>query len=142
MSEFSVELTAHSSWWLFAASLLMALGLIVYFYRVHAGSLARRRLWAMLGLRLVAVVMLVSLLFQPVVSYERRRAAKDRMAVAVDASRSMCIRDYPTMPDRLQRAKSALLDVLDELERDFELSIWSFDARERWLDGKGELLDL
>ncbi len=141
MSEFRVELTAHSSWWLFAASLLIALGLVFYFYRVHAGTLDKRRLWGMLVLRLLAVAMLVSLLFQPVASYERRRTAKDRMAVAVDASRSMCIRDYPTMPDRLQRAKSTLIGVLDELEDDFDLTMWSFGARARKLDGKGELLD-
>jgi len=117
-----------SAWplWLLAASILLAVGVIV-------ATLWRRR---QLGLRLLLPVgilqsllaaAILCLLWRPVLNVERVRDRENVLAVAIDASASMAYGDADPNRSRLQDVAAALQKgTLAKLEDTFDVRLFSF----------------
>jgi len=83
-----------------------------------AGDVSRRKRWIRFGLLLLGVAALFAALARPQAGFrweEARRKGIDIM-LAVDTSKSMLARDVA--PNRLERAKLGILDLLGKLEGD------------------------
>jgi len=122
-----------------------ALASVYWFYKRTAGVVPRKELQRLVLLRAVAMVILLLCLFRPVVSFQKTLTRHSSLLVLLDTSQSMSIRDFPNLPDRLDRATSALLQehsVLRSIEKDFEVTWYAFDSSLRKLDGKRQLRKL
>jgi uncharacterized membrane protein len=159
LSNFALRFAAGRSGWVLLLTLAAGVTLVVWSYRAQMLSLreredasgaaperrvARRTLITLLVLRSVLVTVLVLLLFRPVLSFELRAAPKSTLAVVVDRSRSMAACDYEGLPHRLARTAGALVGsggVLDRLERDFSVRVFTFDSSARALESPSALYD-
>jgi len=98
----SLHLAPQTHWpWLVAAALLFA-ALARWSYRFSAPPLPALARRALAALRIVAIVLLLALLAQPVL--ERARGAEARLVVLLDRSRSM---DFAVRPGGESRAAAA-----------------------------------
>ncbi len=115
--------------------LLLAAGVVVgaamlFYWRVRR-ALKPGVFALLLALRLLAVLVLLALFFEPVLSYERESAVRSDVAVLLDASKSMSVRDFPSQPDRLDLAKKELLEgggLVERLSRRFNVRLYRFDS--------------
>jgi uncharacterized membrane protein len=91
---------------------------------------------ALLGLRVAAVLLFVLLLLNPILRVERVPADARRVAVLVDASRSMSIRDTLGGAARAETARRILTDdrLLESLRGIARVDAMTFDAAVRPLD--------
>ena len=112
------------------ASALAVSGMVVlsmlFFYRRVAGSVGPRCLARLLLLRGAAMVALLLCLFQPVLSYQRRLVEKPPLLCLLDCSRSMSVRDFPNLPDRLTRVRKSLQrfsGLPEAFDKNFE-TVW------------------
>jgi uncharacterized membrane protein len=81
-------------------------------------------------LRVFAVVILLILALRPLVTAKFERGRQGELAVLLDTSGSMAIRDYPNLPDRLTNAKAALAadsPQMRTLKERFKVSVFAFD---------------
>jgi len=111
---------------LLALSLLVGAALIVVFYRLVYRVVPRPVLVLLIGLRSLAILMLLLLIFKPVLSYTHRVFRRAGLAVLVDTSRSMSVRDYPNSPSRLERVAAELKPRLSELAEMFDVHLYTF----------------
>lgn len=101
----------------------LALGAAVAVAVVILGWLSSRRLtspWrraALIGLRAAAASMALVLFLQPAVELRQVAREPNRVAVVVDDSRSMSLRDEPGGPSRLERVRALLERSRGTLER-------------------------
>ena len=94
MTGLSLHLAPQTHWpWLVAAALLFG-ALARWSYRFSAPPLPALARRALAALRIVAIVLLLALLAQPVL--ERARGAEARLVVLLDRSRSM---DFAVRPN-------------------------------------------
>ena len=84
--------------------MLLALAL----YREERRLVSRRAGLGLLGLRLLAVLVLVAALFEPIVARTVREAVRGRVIVAVDVSESMETADPGRSPDERRRLARTL----------------------------------
>ena len=111
MESFNLEL--GSSWWWYAL-VLIVLGLVsTWYYAVHQRSLQPRQRAVLTLLRWLGLASLVTALFVPVARFVSSRAEKPQVAVVVDNSASMRIRDARF--DRCTLAQS----VIDNINASF-----------------------
>lgn len=119
-----------SAWWLLPA-LALAGTLACWVYRRRSsGNQARWRRGLLIGLRALSLILLLALLFRPSLQVSTHLPRKSRIALLIDASRSM------TLPHDSGRSRweAALgwLDpgagsVLADLEERFQLQVFRFD---------------
>ncbi len=134
----TLTLAQDHSVWFFLGVTCLAVGLVVYFYRKAATSLPKRTLFMLVGLRVLAVGLVIVALFRPVLSFRHRASRSETLSILVDRSKSMAITDYPNVPSRLEQVREVLVGregILDELDADFETSLWAFDASAEALPG-------
>jgi len=141
------QLSRGPAWWqvVVAATCVVAVLSAVIFYLRVAKLVGPRALAVLLGLRLLAVLVLILSLFEPVLSVEKLQTERTGLALVVDASRSMGIADYPNLPSRLEQVKQALLvegTAVDRLQRTFDVKWFVFDAQARRLERREDLADL
>ena len=86
-------LSIQGSWLLLILCLLGAVGVAFYAYRYTIPPVTKSLRRALMALRAAALVLLVLLLFQPILSITRSYFQKPTIAVLVDNSASMTIRD-------------------------------------------------
>jgi len=118
---------------------------VLFFYRRIQGTVPSRRLVELVALRCVAMGALLLCLFRPVLSYQQKLLEKSTLICLVDTSRSMSVRDYPNLPDRLGRVKDAVLkspDFLQRLNENFDLAWFAFSDSITPLNDVKELADL
>ncbi|MEW6358224.1 MAG: glutamine amidotransferase [Planctomycetota bacterium] len=126
-----VRLILAKDWSLLSAIAVAALVILsmLFFYRRIAATVPRQCLVQLLALRTAAMAALLLCLFQPVLSYQRKLVTKPTLICLVDTSRSMSVRDFPNLPDRLERVKKAVLrgdGLAEKLARNFDLVWYSF----------------
>jgi uncharacterized membrane protein len=80
-------------WWAIAGGAALALGLAIYTYVRHAGALSRRARVALATLRASALVTMAVVLARPVLVVSTPIQQRNVVAVVVDDSRSMAVRD-------------------------------------------------
>jgi len=131
------------------AILAMACGVwVLFFYLRVFRWLGRVPMAALLGMRLLAILLLVLLIFKPVLSFEETLEHRTDLHVLVDASRSMSVSDYPDSPHRMSLAVGQVEQYLDRLERAFRVHLHWFDTKAHeaepgaWPDPKGEATNL
>jgi hypothetical protein len=123
MTEFHLTL-AHSAWlYLLTALLAAAFAFAVYRYTLPPVSRVRRTvLWILRG---VALVLLVLLLFEPLLTYFRGRARPPVVALLVDRSASMAVSGRAE--DRARTLKSLLTNpALSALTRHSQVRAFVF----------------
>lgn len=128
------------------AAALLALALLgLWSFQALRHNLPWRRRAILFALRLLAVVTLIPALLSLSMRLDLRSEVRPELAIAVDASRSMTLRDAggavwiegATRTTRLEAVQEALLagDLLERLERDAEVRLWSVADRAAPLDG-------
>ena len=126
-----------SSKWLFIPLALIAVGVAIYFYR----RVAREKLspW-MIVLRSAAFVILLFMVLQPVMNVSQVLPQDSYLAVVVDTSDSMNIKD-----DGLTSRQQNLLkkieetNFLAELSKKFKVRLFEFDQEARRIEATAEL---
>jgi len=131
MTDFKFSLGAPFPLWVLLLSAFVLLGTALLFY-VRVWPVLRLRVFAVLmGLRLLAVLVLLLLFFEPVLSYQRELVRKAELVLLVDTSKSMQVRDFPSQPNRLELVKKELLGdrgLIDRFSRQFRVSLYRFDS--------------
>jgi uncharacterized membrane protein len=117
-----------------AAILLTAL-----FYRRSFGMLRPRQWQALLALRSLAIVLVVFLLFEPVLSYYRDLTEKPALVFLLDTSASMGVADDPTGATRFDRARDLVERWWPRLADGFELHLVEFSERASVVDDVRQL---
>ncbi len=122
-----------------AAAALLLVG--VFYYRAfHA--LEFRRWRTLYLLRAAAILLVVTLLFQPVLSYQKEHVEKPALIFLLDASASMDIADDQSELSRFDRARSKLEQWSETLKRDFRVLTVAFADRALPLETREELATL
>jgi uncharacterized membrane protein len=118
---------------LWSLALAAAVTVVVVFvlYRRIFQSRDDRRLWRLAGLRSAALLLVLCLLYRPLASYEKTTRERGRVAVLVDTSASMSVRDDPHGASRLELAQQALLANEGPLNQLGEVHVFQFDTRAR-----------
>jgi uncharacterized membrane protein len=102
-------------------------------YETVYSDLPRRLGWLLVGMRVVAILLLLSvlLLFPELAPQEAAEdhRPKPHVALLIDTSESMSMRDYPNTPPRLGRALEQITQHRDVLEGRFVPHLYRFDAR-------------
>jgi len=121
---------------------------VLFFYLRVFRWLGRVPMAVLLGLRILAILLLVLLIFKPVLSFEETLEHRTDLHILVDASQSMSVSDYPDSPHRMSLAIQQVKDYLDRLNRAFHVHLHWFDTRAHdvepgaWPDPKGEATNI
>ncbi|KPK97620.1 MAG: hypothetical protein AMK75_07400, partial [Planctomycetes bacterium SM23_65] len=98
MTEVDLSLGAQFPTWLLILAALVLLGTAVLFYRRVWGLLKLSTFVCLMGLRVLAVLLLLMLFLEPVLSYQKTSVSKSEIVVLLDTSKSMKVRDFPSQP--------------------------------------------
>ena len=126
---FTLSLSRGYSNWFFGFSVLVSLGLIVYFYINNARTLPRWYFAILLASRILVVTVLLLFIFQPEVVFRRLFTSAPRLLVLVDTSQSMGHAD-PSTGQRLDLLRTNLRQggVLNKLDEQFSVSLYKFGS--------------
>jgi hypothetical protein len=108
--------------WAVLAALLLIAAAVWWAYRPARGGaleparpgmpagrgLSGRRRWLMAGLRAAVLLLLLFVILQPLLAFERTLSAKPRLVVLLDDSQSMTIRDRRSKPEELLGSARAM----------------------------------
>lgn len=94
--------------WLWLAAGLLALSLLILLYRYERRLVTQRAGLTLLGLRLAAALLLVSMLFEPIAAWSFREQVRGRVLVGVDLSDSMATVDTERPPSERARLMRTL----------------------------------
>lgn len=114
-----------------AAAVLLA---GTFYYRAF-GMLKPRQWRTLLGLRILAIGLIVLLLFRPVLGYQRQLEQRKALIFLLDSSSSMSIADDATGVTRFNQARDKIRQWWDGLQGDFDLHLIDFSQRARTLPG-------
>ncbi len=137
-----MRLEQYDQWWhwlILFAICLSIIALVVFVYRRDSVEHPRSVGWAMLLLRIAALVGLLLFYLQLDKRSEQRVVRSSRIAVLVDTSMSMSLPGTPSelgVSSPLSRAEEVRQvmkdsDLLKELTEDHELTLYRFDAQAR-----------
>ncbi len=112
------------------------------FYRRAFGTLPPRRFAALLGLRAAAILLVVTLLFRPVLSYQDSPAERPALIFLLDTSASMSIADDAAGTPRFNQARDKLSKWCEKLKGDFRLRLIAFAEQADTLEGPHSLAGL
>ncbi len=121
------------------AVLGVALAIVAFFYRRVYEELSTRQWRILYGLRTIAIVLVVLLLFRPVVTAERWVTERRTVVFLVDSSSSMSVSDGSSGETRWDQARRHLLRWWGQLDHGFELKLLAFDSRARPVPGPDRL---
>jgi uncharacterized membrane protein len=103
-------------------------GIIALSWRASRGANAWRRA-TMIGLRAGAAVTALVVFLEPAVELRQVAREPNRIAILIDDSRSMALREDPRGPSRIERARRLLAasgDTLASWERDHKIDYYTF----------------
>ena len=146
MTHWDIAFTGNWPALLVALGVAGAAGLAYVFYRRRRDAVSPRTFAALTALRVAALLIVGAFLLQPVLRLVRTEATRASVAVLVDASESMGIRDAAGDVSRFEAAVSLLRegphDVLDALGRSQDVRLMSFGAVTAELAGAERLDEL
>ncbi len=119
-----------------------ALILTAWFYHRAFHAIGFRRWRTLYLLRAAAVLIVVTLLFQPVLSYQKERSDKPALIFLLDASASMGIADDESGRQRFDLARAKLEEWTYSLARNFRMLTVAFADRALPLDDREQLAAL
>jgi hypothetical protein len=121
--------------WVFVVLAVLTVGAVIWFYRRTPPSTSGRLRLLFIFLRAVALLLLFAALIEPVVAINRVITERPVVAVLLDVSESMSIRDGAGGVRRGDEAVSLLNEVvLPRIARDTELVAYEFSAGMSELD--------
>lgn len=98
--------------WPIAVLAAISVEMVLWLYQLERRSVGRRVGWVLCVLRVVLVLLVVTILTQPVRSHTQRKEDPRYVAVLVDDSASMYIKDTQlSLPERLRLAEMLDVDV-------------------------------
>src|SRR3989339_1853507 len=106
-----------------------AILLVGVFYWKAYGMLRRGQWQLLLGLRILAILLVVLLLFRPVFSYYRDLERQKSVIFLLDTSGSMSIADGASGLSRFNQAAAQLEKWWEQLKNDFHLYLIPFAER-------------
>lgn len=121
---------------------------VLFFYLRIYFYLGRLPLAILLGMRVLAVILLILLIFKPTLSFEERVEHRTDLYVLIDASKSMSVKDWPDTPHRMAQATKQVEDYLERLRTAFNVKLSTFDTRaaeadpDAWPEPTGEATNL
>ncbi len=122
-------LTNQPHGWLFLALLVPAIPIVLWLYRHPPASVSPSLRRLLIALRVAAVVVLALALAEPILSLTRTVTERPVVAVLVDSSRSMAIRDGTAGASRGDEAITLLNEiVLPRLAHDAEIRAFAFSS--------------
>ncbi|KPK65296.1 MAG: hypothetical protein AMK73_03325 [Planctomycetes bacterium SM23_32] len=132
MEHWEIAFTGNWPPLLVGVGVALAVLLAWAFYRPGARELAPRAWRSLLALRTLAVIIIGAFLLQPVLRLTRTEARQGSVAVLMDVSESMGIRDTADDRTRLEAATELLTGqaqaMLERLRRAGEVRLFSFGA--------------
>jgi len=112
---------------LWTAAIMCLLSTTVYLnLRQQLGT---RRMLTLLGVRIIALAMLVPMLFEPVWRFVQQLPPRRGIAFLVDTSGSMSVPDVPNGPSRIQSVWQTLAPQLPKLREHFIPHFYTFSTR-------------
>ncbi len=105
---------------------VMLADLSATFYLNLGAQLGVRRMSTLLSLRLIALMLLVPMLFEPVIRYIARPKPEKPLIFLVDTSGSMSVPDVQNGPTRFQSAMQALRPQLPKINEHFIPHFFTF----------------
>ncbi|MHC4661359.1 MAG: hypothetical protein ACYS8W_06690 [Planctomycetota bacterium] len=134
-----IRLYNDLSWYWVVLFALACLGTAVYFYLHSVRRMPRRNAAILIALRAAAILLVLLFLFRPAISYTGRAKTNYRIALMVDASSSMGIKDSAGDRARLDAARDILFrdGLLAELEDRFAVTPMVFGGRAEISDNPG-----
>ena len=138
----NLKLAFAEGWgfWSIVAVTAITIISVIFFYRRVQGTVARRDMVKLLALRIIAMVALLLCIFRPAFSYQKSLMEHLSVLFLIDTSKSMGIRDFPNLPDRLNRVKNAVLNTtgfVSKIEKDYDTAWYNFFATATSLAAKG-----
>lgn len=135
MESFSLDLSG-GPWYLYLLFAAVSVLLSAYLYRVTVPPVDARMRAVLIVLRSIGLMALILLLYEPLARFRRSESTQPRIAVAIDASRSMAMRDRTRNRQTDLRVVSAsvaerLSDVAD---------VFVFDETMRTFTGSADTL--
>jgi uncharacterized membrane protein len=118
------------AWVLFLAGAVL-LGTAVLFYARVRRVLSVGGFALLMGLRVLAVLLLLLAFFKPTLSYQRELVKRSDLVFLIDVSKSMGVHDYPSQPSRLEMARRELVrpgGLVERLSKQFNVRLYRFDA--------------
>jgi hypothetical protein len=153
-SDFSFQTLAPLTPWLIAVAIVLVV-LAFRLYRRSADPAESGSNHLLLGLRLVAIALLIGFLLEPVLSIFNERSVPARVALLLDGSLSMSIpfpedegadaaaaESAPTRADRLADTLTGGDDLLGDLRGQGHLEVYRFGGSVTPLPDEAETLDL
>ncbi len=132
MKDWEVAFTGEWPALLVICGALAAVVTACLFYRRHREKLSRRALRILSALRAATIMALAVCMLQPVLRFTVAEATRTTVALLVDVSESMKIRDAAGGSSRLEAAQSLLLekptDILRRLKRVQDVRVFTFGA--------------
>jgi len=134
-------LVNHPHAWVLLVLIAVALSLVVWFYRKTSALVGRRLAVTLTVLRSVAVALLFLVLLEPILALSSTVSERPIVAVLIDASGSMSIRDGTAGVERGEEAVSLVNEVvLPRVARDAEVVAYAFaDGVEELPTGRGSV---
>lgn len=129
---------AGGPWYVYAVFAIVAIAVSAYLYRVTIPPVDRRMRLVLVALRSIGLMALILLLYEPLVRFRRSETIEPRIAVAIDVSRSMSMRDRSR--DRAADLRSAVERVTERLGD--AADVYVFDESVRTLTGDIDTLPL
>lgn len=137
MESLSLDL-AGGPWYLYLVFAIVAITISAFLYRVTNPPIDRRMRLTLIALRSIGLMALILLLYEPLARFRRSETLQPRVAVAVDVSRSMGMRDRSR--DRASDVRSAVDRVMDRLAD--AADVYVFDETVRNLSGSFDTMRL
>ena len=108
---------------------VIAVAVWLIYLRVYR-YLSRGRMTALLSLRILSLIFLSLLLFQPVLAFTSSPNKRDKIAVVIDASGSMDHIDEANEPSRFRQSVIAVQNtLLPRLGDHYELQFYAYDGK-------------
>jgi len=109
---------------------VLVLAIFLFYARVYR-YLSKPRMITLFSLRVLGLLLLLSLLFQPVLGFIKAPDNKLPIAIVIDASASMSIADQPNEPNRYRQSVLAAQNtLLPRLAEKYHLHFFAYDTKQ------------
>lgn len=115
------------TWWIYVLLAMAAVAAAWYSYRSTVPPLGSRDKTVLAGLRAVGLMLLLFTLFEPLLRIRQSETMEPRVAIAIDVSRSMRLRDRSI--DRAVQTREAYQKLVEDLED--KADVFAFDQQVR-----------
>jgi hypothetical protein len=135
MESLSLDLSG-GPWYLYLLFAALSVLISAYLYRVTVPPVDARMRAVLIALRSIGLMALILLLYEPLARFRRSESVQPRIAVAIDMSRSMGMRDRTR--DRLTELRAVSTAVTDRLSD--MADVYVFDETIRTFTGRTDTI--